>query len=672
MANSRELSQFGRLVEIKDGTHIGIGTQSDVAIGFGTITAIRVGDSNTVYYGDGSNLSGVSASGAGSTAHINAESLRVGFSTFRERVVFDEILEFRGLEIGGANSLDWYDSSAVLQHSILYNGEYFDIGGGDHVQIDSTGVGTVFITNAGVPVAAFAENTVKFSNALTETETLRIDPSNNVVIAGALNVSGVSTFSSQINLNGNLDMGDGDIIKLGTGDDLSIYHDGTDSQVLNTGGGYLTVTNVNERVNIRAVYNEDGIVVQPNSHVQLFYDGNEKLYTKSDGVDIVGELQCDTLDVDGDINIENGNIVYSSAYNALDLMDNVTLRFGTGRDLRIGHTGSYSYIRDTGTGNIVIAGDANVDIYNYALNEAKARFITNGAVELYYDGSKKFETATGGITVTGTINGHTIPSGSGTFALTSDLTSYATTSYVDTEVAGIVDSAPGTLNTLNELAAALGDDANFSTTVTNSIAAKMPLAGGTFTGDVTFNDNVKAKFGTGNDLQIYHDESHSRIVDSGTGHLIIQTSELDLMNAAGNEDMLKATQDGSVEIYHNGNKKLETTSSGVTVSGDANVTGNVNSSSDVSLKENIVPIDDALNKVLAMTGVEYDRIDMDGVHQIGVIAQEIEKVIPELVTENETTGLKSVSYGNITAVLIEAIKQQQEQINILRNKLNEL
>lgn len=222
MANSRELSQFGRLVEIKDGTHIGIGTQSDVAIGFGTITAIRVGDSNTVYYGDGSNLSGVSASGAGSTAHINAESLRVGFSTFRERVVFDEILEFRGLEIGGANSLDWYDSSAVLQHSILYNGEYFDIGGGDHVQIDSTGVGTVFITNAGVPVAAFAENTVKFSNALTETETLRIDPSNNVVIAGALNVSGVSTFSSQINLNGNLDMGDGDIIKLGTGDDLSI------------------------------------------------------------------------------------------------------------------------------------------------------------------------------------------------------------------------------------------------------------------------------------------------------------------------------------------------------------------------------------------------------------------------------------------------------------------
>jgi hypothetical protein len=58
--------------------------------------------------------------------------------------------------------------------------------------------------------------------------------------------------------------------------------------------------------------------------------------------------------------------------------------------------------------------------------------------------------------------------------------------YVDTEVAGLVDSAPGTLNTLNELAAALGDDASFSTTVTNSIAAKLPLAGGEMTGNITF------------------------------------------------------------------------------------------------------------------------------------------------------------------------------------------
>ena len=61
-------------------------------------------------------------------------------------------------------------------------------------------------------------------------------------------------------------------------------------------------------------------------------------------------------------------------------------------------------------------------------------------------------------------------------------TKVATTAYVTTALANLADSAPSTLNTLNELAAALGDDANFSTTVTNSIALKAPLASPTFTG----------------------------------------------------------------------------------------------------------------------------------------------------------------------------------------------
>ncbi len=65
----------------------------------------------------------------------------------------------------------------------------------------------------------------------------------------------------------------------------------------------------------------------------------------------------------------------------------------------------------------------------------------------------------------------------------------ATKAYVDTEVANVVDSAPATLDTLNELAAALNDDANFSTTVTNSIATKLPLAGGTMTGAIAMGTN---------------------------------------------------------------------------------------------------------------------------------------------------------------------------------------
>jgi predicted RecA/RadA family phage recombinase len=82
-------------------------------------------------------------------------------------------------------------------------------------------------------------------------------------------------------------------------------------------------------------------------------------------------------------------------------------------------------------------------------------------------------------------------------ASTSDLSEgtnlYYTDARADARVALIVDSAPGTLNTLNELAAALGDDANFSTTITNSIATKLPLAGGALTGAVTTNSTFDGR-----------------------------------------------------------------------------------------------------------------------------------------------------------------------------------
>ena len=71
----------------------------------------------------------------------------------------------------------------------------------------------------------------------------------------------------------------------------------------------------------------------------------------------------------------------------------------------------------------------------------------------------------------------------------------ASKGYVDTEIANLVDSAPGTLDTLNELAAALGDDPNFSTTITTSIAAKLPLAGGTMTGAIAMGTNKITNLG---------------------------------------------------------------------------------------------------------------------------------------------------------------------------------
>ena len=151
---------------------------------------------------------------------------------------------------------------------------------------------------------------------------------------------------------------------------------------------------------------------------------------------------------------------------------------------------------------------------------------------------------------------------------------YATETYVDTSVSNLVDSAPSTLDTLNELAAALGDDANFSTTVTNSIATKLPLAGGTLTGNLSFGDGNKAIFGAGSDLQIYHDGSHSYIHEVGTGDLRLKVNDLTVQSTNGTY-MMRGVTNGAVSLYYSNFSKLDTSNTGISVNGDITVSGNV-------------------------------------------------------------------------------------------------
>ena len=109
------------------------------------------------------------------------------------------------------------------------------------------------------------------------------------------------------------------------------------------------------------------------------------------------------------------------------------------------------------------------------------------------------------------------------------------------------------------------------------------------------------------------------------------------------------------------------TSSGNITSTGGNVQGvNVIATSDMRTKENIVNVDSALEKVLKLRGVYFNRKDT-GKRSIGVIAQEIEEIIPEVVfTDDSPEQMKSVAYGNIIGLLIEALKQQQEQIELLK------
>ena len=194
------------------------------------------------------------------------------------------------------------------------------------------------------------------------------------------------------------------------------------------------------------------------------------------------------------------------------------------------------------------------------------------------------------------------------------------TSYADTAVAGIVDSAPGTLDTLNELAQALGDDPNFATTTATNLSQKLPKAGGTMTGDILFNDGVKAKYGTSSDLQIYHDGSNSIIDDSGTGNLYIRSNDV-LIDKYTGERMIRAIADGAVTLYYDNAEKLATTSTGIDVTGaiDVATSGASNTSKGIAISTSgtnfesdggIISIDHAASG--AVTGGYFSKYSAGG------------------------------------------------------------
>jgi hypothetical protein len=388
------------------------------------------------------------------------------------------------------------------------------------------------------------------------------------------------------------------------------------------------------------------------------------------------------------------------------------------------------------------------------------------------------------------------------FLTSSSLSGYATESYVGTQISNLVDSAPGTLDTLNELAAALGDDANFSTTVTNSIATKAPLASPSFTGNITvagdgffngtklegdskemirYNDawlrlNPAGEFTGGiycaagilrtdGEFQVGSSGAYFKVTSAGnvtlagtldgrdiasdgskldgieSGATADQTAaeiltaiktvdgagsglDADLLDGISSasflrsdatdtfttltgttltvngvlsvrdaidlddNDILRFGSSDDVEFFCNGSHMYTDLNSGIgnwyirdgtttrftfDDAGDFTATGNVTAYSDERLKDNILVIDGALEKVSQLRGVTFNRTDTEEPRrQTGVIAQEVEKVLPEaVITADDEMQTKSVAYGNMVGLLIEAIKEQQIQIDDLKQQLNE-
>ena len=119
-------------------------------------------------------------------------------------------------------------------------------------------------------------------------------------------------------------------------------------------------------------------------------------------------------------------------------------------------------------------------------------------------------------------------------------------------------------------------------------------------------------------------------------------------------------------VLYNSSLNNTTTSGNLTFNG-TNLTcgGNITAYSSAILKDNITTISDALGKVLNLRGVEFDYKE-SGQHNIGLVAEEVEKVLPDLVHTEDGTGIKSLAYQNIVAVLVEAVKDLKSEIDSLR------
>ena len=451
----------------------------------------------------------------------------------------------------------------------------------------------------------------------TSAQKLYINDSGTVKEIGSGGIGGAS----------GLDFNDNVKVRFGTGNDLEIYHDGSNSYITNGTG----------ELQIRATHYDQAVTLNPDGAVELFYDASKKLQTTSSGVNIGGNQSTNPFDFlrfgaslfgaadirpTNEANHKVGLSFYTdgtndslnpverlritSSGNVNIANDSGKLQLGASQDLKIYHDGTHSYIKDTGTGNLVIQTNI-LGIQSANGLEDLAKFTQDGSVELYHNNNKKLETSTYGTTLTGNLfladssdgNWGRIKVGTG-----EDLQIYHDGSE------SVIGNSTGTFQFLSpneiryratthhflsygndETMAKFNDDGAVELYYDNSKKLETfangiklydtqgDLIGEGFDGGFNFTslvyvnelrlmDSEKIQLGDGQDLQIYHDPAygHSFIKESGSGGLIIGASVFEVYNAAISEKIISATADGGVELYYDNSKKFETHSGGVAIS----------------------------------------------------------------------------------------------------------
>ena len=411
---------------------------------------------------------------------------------------------------------------------------------GANVRADINSVLQAIATNnsgSSAPSATFASQF--FADTSAGIMKLRNTSDNGFVnlftLAGGIDVDAASNFNEDVTFTGAsanivfdksdncLEFADNAKAKFGSGDDTHIYHNGVHSYISHRGTGDLI---------LEPKEGENGVVLKTDGAVELYYDNSKKFETISNGVQITG-----TLDVNG---------------GGITLEDTAELQFGAGADLKIYHDGTNSYI-DNSTSVFFIRNTlANAAIYSrsdelllqsYTGNENYLVATLNGAVELYYDNSKKFQTTSVGCGVTGNLT--FADNGKAIFGAGEDLKIFHESSSND----NIIDCA-----TTRPLRIRFGGSNQFEF-----------LSGG----GIKMNDGRKIILGDSSDLQIFHSAGDS-LITNATGDLEIRGAGAGvgnvLLRPKTGENGVIVKPDGAVELYFDNSKKFETTTNGVSVS----------------------------------------------------------------------------------------------------------
>ena len=225
-----------------------------------------------------------------------------------------------------------------------------------------------------------------------------------------LKVTGVSTFASAVTFSDDvtftgaaanvtwdksvddLIFGDNAKAAFGASSDLTLYHDSSHSYISDQGTGSLKVLSSDFQVN-NAANAENMITASEDGAAALYYNGTSRIQTTNSGINVTGTTTDDGATHDGDVSFTGAS--YSATWdksdNSLSFGDNAAVKLGAGSDLQLYHDGSNSYIQNSGTGDLII----------YGTGETLAKFIDDGAVELYHNNTSVLKThLTGAVSYT--------------------------------------------------------------------------------------------------------------------------------------------------------------------------------------------------------------------------------------------------------------------------------